>query len=89
MYCLIKIQKNAITAALVLWCARRARVFVCRPAAVVLGNLIVLAHSVTAPSNVLSFQLPSSRFPFSPVPQNKMLLAVFGTGLRNKNSRAG
>ena len=70
-------------------CAPVAAVFVCRPPAAVLGNLNVLAHSVTAPSNVLWFPLPSRRFPFSPVPKNKMLLAVFGTGLQNKNYRAG
>ena len=54
----------------------------CRPAAAVHGSLSALAHSVTAPSNVLWFPLPSSRFPFSSVPKNEMLLAVFGTGLK-------
>ena len=70
-------------------CAPVAAVFVCRPPAAVLGNLNVLAHSVTAPSNVLWFPLPSGRFPFSPVPKNKIFLAFFGTSLKNKNYRAG
>ena len=81
-YCLIKNpEKNTMAAALVVVCAR---VFVRRPAAAVLGNLSVLAHLVTAPSNVLWFPTPSSRFPFSPVPKNKMLLAAFGTGSTTK-----
>ena len=43
----------------------------CRPAAAVHGNLSALAHSVTAPSNVLWLPLPFSRFLFSPVPKTK------------------
>ena len=77
-----------MTAALVMVCAPVAGL-VCHPIAAVHGNLNALAHSVTAPSNVLWFPLPYSRFPVSPVPIKKMLLAVFGTGLKNKNSRAG
>ena len=42
------------------WRARRSRVFVCGAAAAVLGNLSVLAHSVTAPSNVPALRIDDS-----------------------------
>ena len=43
----------------------------------------------SAPSHLLSLTLNSNRFPFSPVPKNKMLLAACGADLKNKSSRSG
>ena len=38
--------------------------------------------------SLLSLTLSSSRFPFSPIPKNEMLLAACGTDLKNKKSRS-
>ena len=42
-----------------------------------------------APSHLLSLALSSNRFPFSPVPKNKILLAACGADVKNKISRSG
>ena len=42
-----------------------------------------------AHSHLLSLTLNSNRFPSSPVPKNKMLLAACGADLKNKSSRSG
>ena len=38
---------------------------------------------------MLWLPLPSSRYPFSPAPQNKRLFAAFGTDLKTKNLAQG
>ena len=42
-----------------------------------------------APSHLLSLTLNCNRFPFSPVPKNKMLLAACCADLKHKSYRSG
>ena len=52
---------------------------------------LTLAHLVTRSLEraLVSAPFQSVRFPFSPVPRNKMLLAVFSTGLKKKKLAQG
>ena len=77
-------KRKTTTAALVVVCALGAglRMPSCCRCPWKAQRLSQLGHRSL--ERVLSFQLPSSRFPFSPVPKIKLLLAVFGNGVKNK-----